>query len=315
MSKPLKSQIHIDTFLTNISLVDTNVSYIEDKIFPTVSVAKQSDKIAKYGQDHLRDSNGRRADKDLDFHLVEFSGADPLRYDIEFYDHAVAISDIDYTKYDTPFDAEKDVTTQLRELEKTAKERKIASMLTTPGNYTNTATPTTLWDAVGSDPLGDMETASEVIRAATGRRPTIAITNAVVLSKLKTNTQFLNRINGVQKNLTNADIIDIIKNHLGLDEVLVAGGIWVNSVQGQAVTTTDIWNKDFILMYRPKSSGLYTPTFGYRFELTAGGLQGNRRPRGIAKMRHPNDKGNVVEVYYDYQDKILDSKYATTSTK
>lgn len=308
--RPLKSQVHIDGLLTNVSLVDTNDNYIEDKIFATVQVSKQSGKIAKYGNDHLREAEGVRGVNDMDFHQVDFAGATPVSYEVEFNDHAKFISDIEYTYFDVPFDAQRDATLQLRELEKTTKERGIANLLNTAANFTNTATPGTLWDAANSDPLGDMETGAETIRLAKGRRPNVAVTNAAVISKLKTNAQFVDRINGVQKNLTNADIIDIIKNHLGLDEVLVGGGIYINSQQGQTETRTNIWEDDFVLFYRPMSAGLFRPTFGYRFELSANGLKGAQRPRGISTMRHPNNKGDVIEVYYDYQDKIIDDLYA-----
>jgi hypothetical protein len=307
---PAKNTIHIDKFLTNISLMDANESYIEDKIFPTVAVAKQSDKIAVYGRDHLRDADGRRGESDLDYHFVEMKGAEPKRYDIEFYDHAVVLSDIKYAQVDSPFDLRRDATMQLRELEKTAKERKIAALLNDSATYTNTSTPSTLWSATNSTPLADMETAAEIIRAKTGKRPNYAVTNRAVISALKANSAITAKFTGVQVNITDEDIINLLKQHLKLKDVFVGGSIYVNSASGQAETTADVWADDFILYYRPETAGLFTATFGYRFELTAGALQAGGRPRGVTVERHFSNKGDVVQVHYDYQDKVLNDLYS-----
>lgn len=300
--KPLTSNLRIDQRLTNVSHMITNAEYIHDKVLPTVGVVRKTGNIAKYGKDHLRIFDGRRSGKDVGAHVIEWSIDTDLTYQIENHDHDFPITDMDYDDYESPFEAQADATMFLKTVKDQRMEATLANKLSDATVLTNTATPSTLWDVATSDPLGDMETAAEAVRVKVGRRPNYIVTNSVVISKLKEHPQFLNRINGVQKNMSTADVIDIIKNHLGgIVDVFVGSAIYETTVEGQTSSLGDIWSDDFLLFWRPQTGSLRVPSFGYRFALKSSKVQ-----EGIYKYRNGTETADMIRIAYQYQDKILD---------
>jgi len=64
MPQPTGSDLHIDTYLSNISVAYMNEpgAYIADQVFPSVSVNKQSDLYPIYEKDYwFRDEAQKRA--------------------------------------------------------------------------------------------------------------------------------------------------------------------------------------------------------------------------------------------------------------
>ncbi len=292
--------MRVDPILTKISLMITNEEFIHDKILPSVPVAQYKGAIAKYGQDHLREFRTQRAIKDMEYNVMEHSVEVPVDYEIKYHDLAEIITDQEYKLYELPFDARQDAIAALAEAKSISLERDLAFQLGDTSLLTNNATPANLWDDYSnSDPLGDMETAAESIRSKTGRRPNNIVTNAVVLSKLKSHPQFLDKLSGIKRDLTSFEILDIIKAHLGVKSILVGSSIYVDSKEGQSVTKTDIWNDDFVLYFVPGSASLRTPSFGYR-------LTDSKKPQQVKTGRYPTDKGDVIEMSWALEDKILD---------
>jgi len=299
--KPLASNLRIDQRLTTVAQAITNEDFISDKIFPIVKVAKPSGNIAQLSNDHLRIFDGRRSNQDVDPHMVEWGIGDDLTYKIQHYDYDFTITDLMYDEFELPFQAQANGTMFLKNIELMRKEANSAEMLSNASVLTNTATPSTLWDVASSDPLGDMETAAEAIRAKIGRRPNYAITNSAVISKLKNHPDFLARISGVQKNFSTADVIDIIKNFLNIKEVYVGSAIYESAIEGQTSSRGDLWQDDFLLYWKPNTGSLWVPSFGYRFEISSSNVK-----QGIFKYRNPNETGDVIRNLFAYQDKILD---------
>ena len=67
MPNPTPGSVHQDTYLTDISVayVQSSTKFVADRVFPRISVQKQSDKIATYSQaDFLRDEMEKRAPGD-----------------------------------------------------------------------------------------------------------------------------------------------------------------------------------------------------------------------------------------------------------
>ena len=65
MAQPTQNQVHIDAVLTNLSVAYMNEvdNFVASKVFPTVSVNKQSDLYFTYSQaDFYRDQAQYRAD-------------------------------------------------------------------------------------------------------------------------------------------------------------------------------------------------------------------------------------------------------------
>ncbi len=306
MAFPRVTQGRVDQRLTNLSLAIKNKNYIHHDVLPTISGLKNdSGEILVYGVDHLRSYASKRAVWDQSQHRIEYRYDDPKRYQIEYHDLSFYLPDRHREQYEDPADAEDDAVFSLESAKDVIMEDALGSALQSTSILTNNSTPATKWNANGSSPLHDMEVAAESVRASSGYRPNNMILGASVVSALVYHTEFVKRAHGIQKSLSRADCVEIIKAQLGLDKVFVGDARKVTSKEGQGtVTQSDIWGDVCILYYTAERPGLRESSFGYRFELQNKTTKNKR----IKIRREPQaDKGDLIELEWAYQDKLLDT--------
>lgn len=310
MPFPKVTNGRVDPQLSNISLAYTNEEYIHDKILPVVPNLKdESGKVAEFGTDHLRIySTAKRSLWDEGEHRIDYTIDNSKTYEIDYYDLDIYVPDRLADQLQKPFDAKKDASMNLEGSRNQIMESAIASALQSTAVITQNVTlsGTDQWsDLDDSDPLADLETGAETIRQATGRRPNRLILPARVVSKLIVHTAFKARVSGVQKTLSRADVVNIIAAHLNIKEknILIGSAIKESAKEGQTSSLTDIWGDGVVLFYVPERASLMTPSLGYRFELTG-------KNKRVVTRRHKNDKGDLVEIDWAYEDKILDTKNA-----
>jgi len=293
----------VDKQLSNISIAITNEEFIHSKILPVIpNLASETGVIGEFDDaSHLQIYESIRAIGDEGQHRIEYKQTNDTAYRIDFHDLSKYTDDRIIDQFEKPFDAKMDSLTILEASRDLEMEVGLATVLADATVLTATSTPSTLWDDSTSDPLGDMETAAEVVRLAIGRRPNKAWTNSPVISKLKTHPQFVARKSGggVLAVLNKADVITIIKEHLGLDELHVGTAIKATSVEGQTLTKGEVWADDFGLYYAPNKPSLHTPSFGYRFEIKG-------KNKRVSQRREPiGDKGVLQTLDWAFQDKLL----------
>ena len=303
MPFPTLGNGRVDKQLTNISTAITNEEFIHDKIFPVIPNLKNESGVIGQFDDaaHLRIYESIRAIGDRGQHIIEYKQTNSLKYQIEFHDLEKYIDDRLADQYEKPFDARNDALAVLESSRNLEIETGLATVLADATVLTATSTPSTLWDDPTSDPLGDMETAAEVVRLAIGRRPNKVWTNSVVISALKTHPQFVAKLTGggVLAVLNEEKVIAIIKEHLGVKDVFVGKAIKATSLEGQTLTKGEVWSDDFGLYYAPDKGSLHTPSFGYRFELKG-------RNKRVSKRREPiGDVGDLLRLDWAFQDKLL----------
>lgn len=300
---PKAADGRVDAQLTNISLAYTNEEYIADKILPAVpNLSEYTGVIGEFTNDHLRIyETAKRATWDEGQHRVDYNISNDKSYRIDDYDLTQYVPDKLIRQLQKPFDAKKDALNHLEILRLQLIEDALSTALADATVLTNTATPTNLWsDYVNSDPLADIETWAEAQRVLTGRRPNHAWTNSAVISKLTNHPSLIARVAGLKKSLTRKDVIEIIKDTIGLKDVFVGSAIKVNSKEGQTQTKTDIWQDDFGLFFKPNGPSLMTPSFGYRFEISG------KNKKVTTRRELTADKGDLVTIDWARQDKILD---------
>lgn len=304
MPFPTMQTGRVDKQLTNISLAITNGEFIHSKILPVIpNLKNESGVIGKFDDAaHLRIYESIRSIGDEGQHRIEYKQTNNTKYEINFHDLEKYTDDRVRDQFEKPFDARRDALTILEASRDLEMENGIATVLADTSVLTNNSTPSVLWDDPTSDPLGDMEAVAEAIRLEIGRRPNKAWTNAAVISKLKTHPQFTDKFTGGGKItvLNQAKVIEIIKEHLGLDEVHVGTAIKATSLDGQGTLTKgEVWADDFGLYFAPKTPSLNTPSFGYRFELAGKNKRVSNRRELIG------DKGDLLRLEWAFQDKIL----------
>ncbi len=302
MAFPTPTSGRVDKQLTNISLANTNEEYIHDKIFPVIGNLKDDTGLyGKFGNEHLRvHATSKRGVWDESQHRVDYKQTNDDRYAIDYYDLEKYVPDRIRDQFEAPFDARRDALFALEAMQNQIMEASMAGALFDTAIMTNNSTPATKWDADDSTPLQDMEAACDAVRLKTGRRPNKAVIGQTVINNLKTNAQFLARVNGVQKLLGESDVIDIIKNFLKLKTVLVGSAIYVNSKEGQTETTADIWGEGALFYYAPDNASLMTPSLGYRLELA-------KNKKRVDVRREPlAEEGDLIKLRWAYQDLITD---------
>lgn len=113
-----------------------------------------------------------------------------------------------------------------------------------------------------SNPLKVVETAKEVIRAQTGKRPTIGVMGATVFAQLKQHPIILDRIKYTGRDVPTTELLASL---FGLNEVVIGESIKADD----AGVISDVWGKHMILAYT-ETAGIPQrgrPTFGYTYNL------------------------------------------------
>lgn len=141
-------------------------------------------------------------------------------------------------------------------------EKVIADQALLLGNYaagsSRTLATTECWSETGSDPVGDIEAAREVIRGCIGVYPNTLILGAVTYEQLKFHAAYTNIMKVTNDKVVRPDLLAqvhdlkrvIIGLSMGLD---VAGAFY------------DLWGDDAILCYIPDTTtpDIDEPSFGY----------------------------------------------------
>lgn len=123
---------------------------------------------------------------------------------------------------------------------------------------------TSMWTDPNSDPIGDLDTAREVIRSSCGIDPNRLVLGPAAFTALKNHPKIQKRltITADGKAITPQMLADLLE----LDEVVVGKALYYD---GTADETVDAWGNDAILAYTPEASELdhEEPAYGYTYEL------------------------------------------------
>jgi Phage major capsid protein E len=114
-----------------------------------------------------------------------------------------------------------------------------------------------------SDPIADIETAKEAIRAATGKRPNTIVMGASVMAKLRQHPKVIDRIKYTGRDVATPELLASL---FGVARVVVGDAIYSNDA---GTAFTDVWGKDVVVAYTEigsmASNGL--PSYGYTYQL------------------------------------------------
>jgi len=297
--------LHLDSMLTGISVGwDNPDAFVASTLFPTVRVAKDSDKYYIYN----RDVWGRVMD-DIRTPGSEANELPPMTLSRDTYfieEHALedVVPDEELENADAPLQPAQDATARLTNTILLNRENIQMTMATTAANYASgystTLSGTSQFnDYVNSDPIGVSRTARKKIHDTMFRDPNVVIMGYEVYWTLLEHTKLLSRITYSAPQVTSREILSEV---LGLPaRFIVAEGGYVNSVYGQAETTGYLWPKDILFAWVPPTPGRRTPAFAYEFVKPYGG--GNIQP--TERWREEKRKSDVVRVSRRYDNKFI----------
>jgi hypothetical protein len=323
MANPQRSDVHVDTPLTAISVayMQDPAGFVADRVFPNVPVQKQSDRYFVYSRaDFNRDTMAKRA-------IGAESAGDGFRLDntpTYFAEPYALHHDIDdqiRSNADGPLDLDRDVTNFLSQKALLNKENSFVSNFFTTGVWTGANVDVTgvsasplgnsilQWNDSNSTPIEDVRLYGDTVQGKTGFRPNKLVLGRQVWSKIIDHPDLTDRIKYGTSSAVNPAIVtkQAVAMVFELSEVLVMEGVQNTANEGATEAGSFIAGKNALLVYAAPAPGIMIPTAGYTFSWT--GLFG-AGPLGqrVMKFRMEWLKSDRVELEMAYAMKVIDAK-------
>lgn len=259
----------IDPILSGYTQGYRNLSFVGEAIFPRVPVTSTGGQILEFGREAFQLANMRRqpggATKRIAFGYLGKPYAlvqDSLEVPVprEHQRDASRVASIDLGQRASRIGMNK-VLLQL--------EVDQATLATTAANYPvgNKVALTAggKWSSTGN-PLTDIDTGREAIRAACGIYPNTLVLSAVAFNAAKNNTNVIARFQYNGNMDVDASMITpkMLAGLFNVDKVVVGAAI----VTGDNGVSSDIWGNNAVLAYVPQGETfMEEPSYGYTYTL------------------------------------------------
>lgn len=270
MTRPTREDVHIDSYMSNISIAYRNDSYIADKILPRIKVEHKSDKYAKYtkaawfrneAQVRAPGNKPPEADYALDtagtYDCLPWSMAKRVPYEVR--DNA-----------DDPIRPEQEAVEWCTDKIMLAAEIRAAAQLfdaaTNFVSYTATAAALTgggqvAWSTFAtSTPRKDIEQMRDNVRSQIGRYPNTMVMGAAVWKALKQHPDYQDAIKYTQLGILTESLFSSISE---IPRIFIGTGIYSNTAEDVTFSSTNIWGTSVLVGWVPERPSLLVPALGY----------------------------------------------------
>lgn len=313
---PTVADSHVNSALTAISVafVQDQTRFVADRVFPIVSVAKQSDRYYVYDRgDFNRDEMELRAPGTesagssyrLDNTPTYYCAKRSLHKDVP--DEVVANSDVvlNPLRDATLFLTQK----ALLKREKEFSARFMDAVWTSNFSGVNTgqswAGGTVLqWNDANSTPVEDIRKAGTVILERTGIAPNVLVIGKAVYDALADHPDIVDRIKYGQTPGSPAVVTRMaLASLFDVERVEVMAAVENTAAEGATAAHSFVGGKKALLTYAAMSPGLMTPSAGYTFVWNGlfGGPQGQR----IRSFRMEHLSALRVEIDTAFDQKLI----------
>ena len=292
--------IHVDERLTDVSVGYRNGVLIAERVFPVVSVGKQSDKFLIHGKEVFRVRDDRRS-PGAEARSSRWTYSDGTYYCdghaqkdyVPRENQASGLPQLDLLSDTTEF-----LTGQIALNQEAAVVAALAAGMT-PSAQTNTP-----WDDDDTDPLPIIDTAGLTVGLAIGQKPNVLALADPVWSALKMNANVRQLINGAGSLAAAAVTKAQLADYLGLEEILVGSAVYDTANEGQTNSNAWVWGEYALLFYRPPSPGRKTVSLGYTFQWNQ--AFGTGQAQFVNRYFWEPNLADVVEVHKYYDEKVID---------
>jgi hypothetical protein len=296
--------VKIDQALTNLSVAYRNGTFIGDRVFPVVPVAKQSDKYFVHGKELFNVLDDRRS-AGSEAHLSRWTlSSSP------FYCEGHALKDFvpreDQVNADPQLDLLVDTTEVLTQQVLLNQEvNLVAALAAGLTGVSLEAQTSSHWDDDTKDPLTIIKAQILEVGLRIGVPPNVMAFSAPVWSAVTMNAKVKALITGAG-NVASALITPAqIAAYLGLDEILVGSAVKNTANQGQTTSLGWVWGETACLFYRPPNPGRKTLSLGYTFQWN--GAFGAGQAQFVNRYFWQPNLADVVEVHKYYDQRMIDS--------
>lgn len=282
----------IDPILSLFSQGYRNGTYVGEALFPRVPVSASGGQIIEFGREAFQLVNARRTPggptKRVAFGYAGKPYAllqDSLEVPVprEHQRDASAVVGIDLGQRASRIGMNK-ILLQL--------EVDQATLATTAGNYGASnkiaLAGAAKWSTSTGNPLTDIDTGREAIRAAVGIYPNTLVLSAQAFNACKNNPNVINRFQYNSSVPVDASMITtkMLAGLFNVDKVVVGGAIVTND----ALVNSDIWGNNAVLAYVPIGETFQEePSYGYTYTM-------NGHPLVEQPYWDPNAKSEIYGV-------------------
>lgn len=297
------SSVHIDSALSDFASLIRNRDMIADLVCPVQTVKKPSDKFFKYGADTMFEEQS-----------VALTGAEAMPGRVRYTVGTDNFSTVDYglmdfvsnkeiEAADAPIDPQMHAVRVVTQRLDLAKERRVAGLLFSSGNYSgNTAalTGTDRWDTSTADPVQKIDDAIE----SCDERPNIMVIGAQAWMKLKNHPKLKESILSRSSTVNGATpmrvTLDVVAALFELDAVYVGRAKYNTNREGATSAKGYIWGKSCALIrVTDDPSPRETAVFAKQFRF------GNRQTQTIDAPLPGVSGGQYVKVTESLDEKVV----------
>lgn len=257
----------IDPVLTTVANGYRHPEYVGFSLFPAVPVTQTGGQVLQFGKEDFRLVNTKRAPGG-NIKRVQYGH---LGVPFALENHALAGV--------VPMELQRDAKAVLgvdlasRATRRTLKTNQLqleysqAQIATNAANYAASnkiaLTGASKWSDPSSNPIAQVETAKEAIRAKCGVRPNVFVIAAVAFAALRTNPAVLDKIKYSAKGVVTTDLLAEL---FGVKKVVVGDAIYA---AGASDDFTDVWGNNAVLAYVPEGdlAAMDEPSYGYTYTM------------------------------------------------
>lgn len=322
--KPGVQESHVNRRLTNISVafLQDSEDFIADKLFLPLPTDDKSNTYVVYPTGTFsRDSMERRAPGDESAGTTYEHSDDT--FNCEVWALHVDVADQKRANTDAPLNEDRDATHRLTEAAMIRRERDMIDTFFKTGVWTfeahgvaaasasssfdasdraNDDTPK--WSDSASDPIPFIRKLRRAMQRKTGRRPNVLALGPTAWDTLLDHPDIIARLDRGQTTGPAMAMKDAVSALFELDDILVMEGVYNKAAEGADDNVDFINDDDGLLVYRPPSAGLYTPSAAYTFMWT-GYLGSVQNGMEISKIRAPLRKSDRIEIESAWDYKLI----------
>lgn len=315
-SNPTAGDVHVNRPLTNLSVawMQETMNYIADRVFPVVSVAKQSDLYYVFDRgDWLRARAQKRAPS-----TESAGGGFRLSTDNYFADvwaFHKDVADEVRANADMPLDADRSAVQFATQACMTTREIEWATKYFTTGVWGGTdqtgvnagpgANQFLRWNVANSTPIADIREQKQSIKRATGYKPNFLVLGSDVWDVLQDHPDFVDRINaGQTPNGPAVANLATLAAILEIPEIYVSDAVVNDGPEGGTESTDFVLGKHALVGYKAPAPAIDIPSAGYTFSWTGlfgAGATGSR----ITRFRMDAIKSDRVECEMAWDQKVV----------
>lgn len=320
MSNPSYTSVHVSQPLTDLSVAYFQANadkYAASRIFPNVGVMKASNQFAVYNRGDLLRSEAEYRAPGAEVAI----GGYRISYSTYTCDRAAFGKDIDdptRANADPQFDLDGEAVDYVSDQVLKKQDQDWVSDFFAAGKWdgassstdivgiatlVSTSTSALHWSDVASVPIEDVAGEMDSVESGSGYRPNVMVLGPKVRTALLNHPDIVDRIKytGQGGFVTN----QILAQLFGVDEVVTLSAVLNSGNENAAESNDYMAGKHALLLYRPASPGLRTPSAGYSFTWTADGhpLDGVR----IKRYRLERNESDRVEGERWYDQKQVAS--------